>query len=359
MNLLHALFKIDQKNHYILFSSGSKKAQAQIPAFTADNVTHLHLNLPNKILNANLLLRNRPFLDVLIKEQLAKEGIFVSKPIYLFPNLNFISVSPKARYVLTLHDLAFLIFPQFSTPKSRYWHKVIGPKQLAGNAQTVIVPSKSTALDVRHFFNLFHEQIRVIPHGLPYGFNPRPEPQDHGIMSKHKLPKRFLLFVGDLDPRKNLSMVIQAVHNYREQTNDKISLVLAGKGKLKSKPSFVHAIGYVPDDHKPALYRHAQATLFPSLYEGFGFPILESMASGTPVITSPVSSLSEVGADAALYVNPYDANELTLALKGLLNDEVLQKRLIERGLKQVTLFDWEKTARTTLDIMEKIDKDSL
>jgi len=158
--------------------------------------------------------------------------------------------------------------------------------------------------------------------------------------------------------------LIEGVKEYRERTRDDLHVVFAGNWGWKSHDvrrrlwkkdvsGWTHQIGYARREDLPALYRSAQATVFPSIYEGFGLPILESLASGTPVITSHTSSMPEVGGDAAVYIDPYNSRDIAEALRGLLSSSSLQKYLRERGIERARQFTWEKTARETLEVFKR------
>lgn len=354
LELLKALFVLDKENEYILFSSGSNRAKNNLPAFDFPNVKFLHLNIPNRLLNALLLTTGRPKFDELIAKKIDSH----EKLLFFFPNLNIISLTPGTPYILTLHDLSFEIFPKFYTQKDRLWHRFSRPRALAQNAQGIIVPSKSAARDVNLIFGVSKEKISVIPHGLSPHFTPKTEPQDFGVNSRYHLPKKFAFFIGTLEPRKNISLMIDAVATYRQKTSNDLRLVLAGKpteySRRLAKKSFVHELGYIRSKDLPALYRLATVTLFPSIYEGFGLPIIESMACGTPVITSKTSSMPEIGGRAALFVDPYKPEDLTGALQELLNSPELQKEKKVFGLEKTKEFSWKKAAQETLKIFNNL-----
>jgi glycosyltransferase involved in cell wall biosynthesis len=339
LELLRALFNLDKNNEYFLFSSGSSKARNNLPLFDFPNVKSVHLNLPNRLLNFLLLTTGRPRFDELLADKIGRD----EKPLFFFPNLNIVSLRPYTPYVLTLHDLSFEIFPEFYQNKSRLWHHLTHPRRLAQNAQAIIVPSKSAAGDVNSIFGVPQEKIFVVPHGVSAIFSPKAEPQDHGIKSKYRLPKKIALFVGAAEARKNITAMAAAVEKYRRATGDDLRLVVTGK-----------TIGYVPARERPALYRLADVVLFPSFYEGFGLPIVEAMACGTPVIAGNTSSMPEVGGRAAIYVDPYKEEDLTAALRELLSNEEFKKQKIAQGLERAKEFSWEKAAEQTKEILNKI-----
>lgn len=354
MELLRALFELDRTNDYVLFSSGSKRARTNLPTFSYPNVKHFHLDIPNRLFNALLLATGRPRFDKLIADK--SEG--GERPLFFFPNLNIISLSPGAPYVLTLHDLSFEIFPEFYQAKARLWHCFTRARALAQKARAVIVPSKSAARDIGCIFRIPKEKIFVVPHGVSPAFSSRPAPQDHGVKSRYNLPKKFALFVGTLEPRKNIAAMIEAVAAYCRESGDDLRLVLAGKPTghktTAAATATVVQTGYVRPQDLPALYRLATVTLFPSLYEGFGLPIIESMASGTPVIAGKTSSMPEVGGRAAIYVDPYNKNDLVAALRELLSNEEFKKQKIAEGLEWAKRFSWKKAAEQTITILNKI-----
>lgn len=343
VELLRALFGIDPENAYELLSTGMRRPE----------LATTHVAVPNKLLKTTTYFARRPYFDRLA----------ATPPDLLFlPNLNFASIPPALPYVLTIHDLSWKIFPEFFSLKMRLWHAMSRPGELIGNAAAIIVPSQSTKEDVVRFFQKPADQIHVIPHGTDPTFRPDFQAQDHGVRSRHKLPKRFALFVGTLEPRKNIVALVDAVDAYRRETGDDLQLVLAGgwgwkSGEIRkciaSEP-WVRHLGYVPREDLPALYRAAAVFAWPSVYEGFGLPVLEAMASGTPVITSHTSSLPELTRDAAILVNPYRADEITLALRELLSSPALQERLRRAGVEQAKNFSWAKAARKTQDVFKNI-----
>ena len=295
-----------------------------------------------------------PKLDKLVKGRF--DVVFV-------PNLHVTPLSAGIPMVLTIHDASWLVNPSWFSPKTRLWHKIVRPKVLVDRATRLIVPSESTAREAQAFLGADPSKIRIIPHGVDPIFSPKPTPQDHGVRSRLNLPKRFALFLGTIEARKNVDGIIEAVRMYREKTGDRLELVLVGskgwgslggsEGLGGRKDEWVTRLGYVPDTDRPALYRFASVFLFSSHMEGFGMPVLEAMASGTPVITSPRGALPEVAGDAAMYADPIDPNRIEMCLEQFFGSQELQAKLSARGLERAKGFDWGETARKTLETLRE------
>ncbi len=339
-NLLDALFRLDQTNEYVVFATGSPRTLRCLPKFDAPNVGLITVPIPNKLINASIALTRQPLLESLVKTKL---------DAWFFPNHNFISTSLP--YVIMVHDLSYEIFPEFFTAKSRLRHTLARP--IIKNANAVLCPSWSTKQDLKKIYGLKEEKIHVTPLAISRATESKPATA---------LPTRYILSLATLEPRKNQLSIIEAYDAYRNQTRDNIALVVGGGEGWKSssviraakKSKFakdIHLIGYVPENQKNELYRKAQVFVFPSFYEGFGLPVLEAMAAGCPVITSHTSSLPELAQDAALLVDPYNVNDLTQAIKSILNSPRLRADLIEKASRRAEDFSWEQTAKQTLAVL--------
>jgi glycosyltransferase involved in cell wall biosynthesis len=357
-SLLRALFEIDKENEYVLLSSGSKSPHHLEILHCAqddrDRISHLHIPTPNKLLNLRTLLLRHPSLNWRVREPV---------DLLFLPNLNIATLPTDIPTVMTVHDLSWKLYPNFYSRKMQLWHKATRPNKLIHQNHSLIAPSQSTKRDIERVFGAGHKTT-VIPHGLSSNFNHMMLASDHGVRSRLKLPKHFALFVGTIEPRKNLITIIEGVKDYRERTRDDLHVVLVGGWGWKSHhvrrrlwkrdtQGWVHQIGYITNRDLPAVYRSAQVILFPSIYEGFGLPILESLASGTPVITSHTSSMPEVGGGAAIYIDPYNSADLSDALSGLMGSSSLHKQLSDRGVERAKQFSWEKTARETLKVFQE------
>lgn len=354
-SLLHALFEIDKENEYVLLSSGISAPTPPSPLFVRGGITHIHIPLPNKLLNLRTFLLRHPTINWHVREPV---------DLIFLPNLNFATLPQDIPTVLTLHDFSFELYPNFFSRKMQWWHAATRPAELIAASRSVIVPSQSSRRDLERLFATPHEKSHVVPHGVSPTFSDKMSASDHGVRSRLKLPKKFVLFVGTIEPRKNLLALIEGVKNYRDRSHDDLHLVIVGgwgwrshavRRRLWKRDTYgwIHQLGYVEATDLPAVYRSAQATVFPSIYEGFGLPILESLASGTPVITSHTSSMPEVGGDTVIYIDPYNSRDLSEALRGLMSSSTLQKTLGERGLERAKTFTWHKTAKETLKVFQE------
>jgi glycosyltransferase involved in cell wall biosynthesis len=263
--------------------------------------------------------------------------------------------------VLTVHDLIGMIFPQNLPPVGRwYWSRWL-PASIC-SADLIIVDSVATQRDVTTMLKIDEDRIHVVPLGVDKRFSLCGEDMIQSLQTKHALPERFILYVGTLEPRKGIDTLIDAIAALPAKTS--LPLVLAGKkgwywDRIQSRLQAnnmqhrVHLLGYVSDEDLPTLYSAASVFAFPSRYEGFGLPVLEAMACGTPVITTNVSSLPEVVGDAAIQVPPDQPDALAHALHHVLSDPTLAQTMKDAGLARARGFTWERTARETIAVYKK------
>lgn len=355
IQLLSALFNIDHQNHYTLLTASLKKPNLEFLTANHQQVSHYHRPLPSKIINFSIALFGQPILEEIANQE---------SDIIFLPNLNFASLPANRPTVLTVHDLSFEHFPEFYSNQMRFWHRLVKPKQLVTRANEIICPSHSTQQDVNQLYKKAESQITVIPHGCNSKFNPNPSESDQQIAKQYHLPPRFALFLGTLEPRKNLHCLIQGLREYRSHTGDNLPLVIVGHQGWKSKDfqklitepeyqSWVHYLNYLPDSDRPGLMRLAEVFLWPSIYEGFGLPVLEAMACGLPVITSHTSSIPEIAGPAAIYIDPYNSRDLARALEELFSSSNLLTKLSRAGLIRSKNYSWEQTAKQTLSVFQK------
>ena len=268
--------------------------------------------------------------------------------------------------VITVHDLSFLRFPgAFRLPNRLYLS--LFTRISTHRAARVIAVSESTRRDVIGLCGVPGERVTAIPNGVTEAFSPADPAAVAEFRARRGLPERFILFLGTLEPRKNLVRLLDAYAAWRRASREPVSLVLAGgKGwfyetifarvtELGIEDSVIFP-GFVPGDELPWWYRAAECFVYPSLFEGFGLPVLEAMACGTPTITSRASSLPEVAGDAALMVDPENADELTEALARVLSEPGLASELRAAGPRQAARFSWMRTATETAAVYRDVLK---
>ena len=267
-----------------------------------------------------------------------------------------------ARSVLTIHDLTLLLFPEWH-PADRLALMAPALEPAVRRADHVITPSQATRNDVLKLLPVDPERVSVVPEGVAPTFAPMPAADVAARLAPLGLRGGdYLLFLGTIEPRKNLLRLLEAVELAAPQIGPLV--VAGGRGWNDARiraalarlagAGRVRGLGYVPDDVKPALLAGARAFVYPSLYEGFGLPPLEAMACGTPVLTSSVASLPEVVGDAALLVDPEDVPALATALARIWREDPLRAELRARGLARARRFSWERTARLTLDVYRTV-----
>jgi len=284
-------------------------------------------------------------------------------PYYLMP------YRPGVPTVLTVYDLIPLHFPQYVSPQARLLFRWATGLALRA-ADRVIAISQHTAQDLRAAYAIGPSRLTVIPLAAAPTFYPRPAPEVSAVRQKYGLPDRYLLYVGSNKPHKNLLRLVEAWAQYAIRNTHcapHATLVIAGlwdprypqprqRAQALGLDESVIWLGPLPDADLPALYSGAATFVFPSLYEGFGLPVLEAMACGTPVACSNSSSLPEVVGDAARTFDPGDAAAIAAALRDLVSDKTLRTRLRERGLQRAGHFSWTRTARETLDLYRQVEE---
>jgi len=262
--------------------------------------------------------------------------------------------------VATIHDLSFIRFPDLFRPVNRLYLTVM-TRLTARRARRLIAVSAHAAAESVRLLGFPRERIDVLYHGVDPAFRPLPADEIAAFRRRQGLPERFLLFVGTLEPRKNLVRLVKAFARVHDG-QFRLALV-GGKGWLYDELfAQVEACGlreevifpgYVMKEELPLWYNAAMALVYPSVYEGFGLPVLEAQASGTPVLTSNVSSLPEAAGGAALMVDPYDVEALAAGLDRIMIDGTLRRELRERGLSHAKRFSWSRTAQETADVYRR------
>jgi len=264
---------------------------------------------------------------------------------------------------LFIHDLSYIRVPDSAAPSLKAYLDDVVPRSLK-RASHVIVNSQATRVDVTELYGIEPSKITPVMFGVDPIFHPSSRPRTELITQFPALSRPYILAVGTVQPRKNYIRLIQAVKQIRAAGLDVDIAIAGGKGWLDTDIlaaagasdmiDHVHWLGYVPDADLPMLYTHAACFAMPSLYEGFGLPILESMACGTPVITSNRSSLPEAAGDAGLLCDPYDIDSIADALTRLLTDTTQREGCIQRGFAHAARHTWATGATTLLGVFNDL-----
>ncbi len=286
-------------------------------------------------------------------------------PLDVFHGTNYcIPLVSPCPTVVTIHDLS--LYAQSDTHEAD--NVARGKRRIplmARRATRIIAPSDATRREIISYLRINDERIRVIPEAARRNMRPRSEAESRRVLEKHGLRRPYLLYVGTIEPRKNLTTLIRAYDDLIHATPHRPQLVLCGgRGwlcdaiyrmvddlKLNDQVRFT---GYVDEDDLPALYSSAEVFIYPSQYEGFGLPPLEAMACGTPVITSNTSSLPEVVGEAGFKLPPHDVEALTETMTKLLADSAVRQHYIRAGLERAQLFSWERAARATQAVYDEV-----
>ncbi len=262
--------------------------------------------------------------------------------------------------VTVIHDLTPIKFPGLHRFHSQLLQRLFLPGILK-RADLIVCNSKNTLNDVLEYSPQAQGKIEFVHLGKDDSFKPKIDP---GVLFKYGIGESFFLFVGTIEPRKNLNKLLSAYEDFKTKTSSPHQLVIVGAKGWKSK-SFYRQLqaspfrkdivlpGYVPAEDLPVFYSMATAFIYPSLYEGFGLPVLEAMACGAAVITSNTSSIPEVGGDAVLYVNPNSVNELSQQMQLINEDNNCRTQLKEKALAQANQFSWERFTREFINLLEE------
>jgi alpha-1,3-rhamnosyl/mannosyltransferase len=338
-NLLRHLARLDTECEYVLFCRpGDRDWASRIgPNFRAVVVRAAPYSVMEQVSLPLRLLRER--LDV------------YHSPHYVLPLL------VPCRSVVTIHDCIHLMFPQYLPNRLAPLYARVFMWWAVHRSARVLTVSEASKRDILRFFNVAPRKVTVIQNAIDERFRvPPPDEEAYRIRERFQLHEPFVLYAGNVKPHKNLERLIEAFHQLHANGFDDLKLLIIGNdiSKYATLRRAVHAynlhkyvrfLGFVPDQTLAILYRLASVFVFPSLYEGFGLPPLEAMASGTPVVTSNVSSLPEVVGTAAVLVDPYDVHGIAEGIAHVLYDARLRDDLRRRGVERAGAFSWETAAR--------------
>ncbi|MGD9347096.1 MAG: glycosyltransferase family 1 protein [Candidatus Aminicenantes bacterium] len=348
-NLLAALSRIDQENVYYLFSSSLKDRfdPKKVPTFAHKRFKDFRY--PVRMINFLWNKLGWPTMDMFFGTKL--DLVHSPTPLIL---------PSRGKQIVTVYDLCFLEYPHLSDDESRRIFSS-GIEHSLQKADAIFTISNFSASQILKRFSVLKDKIHVTHLGIDQTFwRDFSEEETARIASKFNLPESFLLFVGAQEPRKNIGHLIEALRIVHDRLR-RIPLVLVGKGGRDSAylsdkihtcnlEQWVHMTGYLDDLELRSVYRLASAFVFPSLCEGFGLPLLEAMACGTPVIASRVAAIPEICQEAALFFDPEQPEDMAEKILSVLEDQDLREDLVGRGEKRILDFSWESTAQQTLSI---------
>lgn len=352
--LTAALAAIDSSNTFRLFVAGA--AKSQLPKPPAENFTWKPTRISAKWLAR---LWHRMGLRVPVEAFIGTVDLYHATDFVLPPTRK------ETRTLLTVHDLSFIRVPAAASPALKAYLDETVPRSVEA-ADHILADSEATKSDLTDLYGARADKITVLYSGVDTGFSQVSDPREiERVCVKYGLEQiRYLLSVGTVQPRKNYSRVIEALAEIRRMGHELHYVIAGASGWLEDEmkqtiertamDEYVHLLGLVEDRDLPALYSGARMLAMVSLYEGFGLPVLEAMACGTPVITSNLSSLPEVAGEAALLVDPYDTGAIREAIVELETDADKRTQLIQAGILQATRFSWMRAARQLRSVYDEM-----
>jgi glycosyltransferase involved in cell wall biosynthesis len=341
-HVLSNILKIDKQNTYFLYSDSE-------------------IDLPDFANAQKIILKEKDLLwHLAMPKRLKADKI----DLYWAPTSPIVPALIKIPTVFTIHDLTNLLFPQTHTLKGRIIEKIF-LKTAIKKAKKIIAVSNATKNDVIKFFPKVQDKIQTTYLGFDQAFRKTTPEECLSELKKRKLKPGYILFVGTLEPRKNVTTILEAYSKLGPDIQDAHPLVAVGSKGWKFGPIFekvdelkladkIKFLGYLTPEELAPIYNGASVFVLPSLYEGFGLPPLEAMACGAPVIVSNLSSLPEVVGEAGILVSPLDSDDLAKKITKILSDNVYRQKLSEKSLLQSKKFSWQKTAEETLSIFNEI-----
>lgn len=354
-NLLKSLAGLDRENEYVLYlHRKDRKGEVPCPVKSIKRV----------VVPSNYVLREQLALPLAA----ARDGVDL---LHCPANTAPILLPSRVRLVLTLHDVMFLL-PYEIIPRSPSLYQRLGRLYrswvvplVARRARSIITVSRYSRKDILRLLRIPADRVTVTYEAADEAYRPLNGDMLPAVKERYGIDGDFILCLGGIDPRKNTASLIEVFHNLRTEADIKHKLVVVGLGWGK-EPAFRDVVAkwglereviftrYVPQEDLLALYNAADVFVYPSLYEGFGLPVLEAMSCGTPVVTSRVSAVPEIAGEAALLVDPRDQRDMEGAILRAIRDAELRQTLKEKGLRRAKRFSWERAARETLRVYGQV-----
>jgi glycosyltransferase involved in cell wall biosynthesis len=347
INLMKSVLKLDRENEYLFMYAD----ESRVGTFGS------YPNLSEQVL---------PTKTKFIWDQVAVPRAAKRFGADIIFNTKFsVPLLSRAKSMLVLHGSEWYVHPEFYSRLDMIYNKILFPVY-CGKASAISSVSQTSATDIIDFLQLDPAKVHVVYSSIAENFNMETDTQElSAYREKYDLPDKFILFVGKIYPGKNFGNIVRAFKEISDKSDDDIRLVSVGDMRWRYKPELqlvkelgladkVHFPGWVDQGDLPAIYKLADCFLFPSYYEGFGIPLLESMACDCPVVTASIGSCPEIAADAALYADPNDPGKIAEQVLRVLSDDVLRQEMIRLGRERVKNFSWDRAGRMTIDIFEQI-----
>lgn len=359
-NLVKSLAVIDSVNQYMLLTDRNPKNDSVL----AGEIERLNLAENFQIVSLCENGTNKFFWNAwLLPRYLKRNPADILQVQYITPFF----VSKKIKIITIVHDVSFAAYPELIGKKDLFFLRMLIPRSLK-RADKIIGVSQFTAQEIIKYYRIREEKLEWIYNAVGENFQAKISARKlEAVRKKYDLPQKFILYIGTLQPRKNLPALIEAFVHIPTEKRDGLKLVLAGgKGHnfdqeieayIKNFSLQDHIIlpGFIPEEDKPALFKLAHVFCFPSLYEGFGIPILEAMTMGTPTLASNIAPHLEVAGDSILFFDINNAADFNDKLVEIISEEVLRAHMKEREKAQAAKFSWKKTAQKMLEIYQQLD----
>lgn len=353
-DLVDSLINYHPKNQYTLFYNGFNRQPLPEMWRNNKNVSIIEKGVPNRLLDLSFRTFNRPRLES-----------YTPADLIFSPHFNLLPQTTTPR-IITFHDLSFLHYPQFFSREQQLWHKLQHYADQAKNAKHIIAVSEFTKHDLVSLLDIPEEKISVVYSGINQSFR-KLSPSDPELANyrlTNGLARPFFLYLGSLEPRKNIQLLVQAFSKLKTDEQFKeYQLLIAGKPGYQSEEikklialspaqADIRILGMISDDERVLLYNLARAFVFPSWFEGFGFPPLEAQACGVPVIGSDRTSLPEILGDSALLTDPWSVKKMTDHMQAIETDTKLRETIVSRGLENAKRFNWHDAATQTNEVFK-------
>jgi glycosyltransferase involved in cell wall biosynthesis len=347
-NLLKQLARLDRDTEYVLLT---REEDLSVAHQLGANFRTVLEPAPNYSVREQIHV---PW--VLLRE---KPDVFHA-PHYVLP------IGVRAHSVVTIHDCIHLMFPQYLPNRAAYTYARLAMWSATRRSDSILTVSQASKRDILHFFAVPPEKVVVVHNAIDERFLVQPPDIElQRVRERYQLQHGFILYTGNIKPHKNLVRLIEAFSQIRQGPFQELKLLIIGDeiSKLPALRRAVHQLklhkhvrflGYIPDETLAVLYRSAEVFVFPSLYEGFGLPPLEAMASGTPVVTSNTSSMPEVTGGAAVLVDPYDVGSIVDGVRRVLTDPSLAAELRRKGPLRAREFSWARSVARTKELYEAV-----